>query len=61
MQSDDRDRASDRDPAQLVVNGEARRPYPAPALEHLGSWSALTLQQSVPILSFLALFHGDDS
>lgn len=27
----------------------ARRPYAAPSLEHLGTWSALTLQQSVPI------------
>lgn len=27
----------------------SRRPYVAPALEHLGAWSALTLQQTVPI------------
>jgi hypothetical protein len=26
-----------------------RAPYERPELEHLGSWSALTLQQSVPI------------
>ena len=29
--------------------GQPRRPYVAPALEQLGEWSALTLQQTVPI------------
>jgi hypothetical protein len=27
----------------------ARRPYTPPRLERLGEWSALTLQQSIPI------------
>jgi hypothetical protein len=27
----------------------ARRPYTPPCLERLGEWSALTLQQSIPI------------
>jgi hypothetical protein len=31
---------------QAVV---VRAPYVAPALEELGSWSALTLQQSFPL------------
>ncbi|MBD0318793.1 MAG: hypothetical protein ICV87_00560 [Gemmatimonadetes bacterium] len=28
---------------------EVRAPYVAPVLEELGSWSALTLQQSFPL------------
>jgi hypothetical protein len=35
-------------PAAPAPAGE-RRPYTPPALERLGEWSALTLQQSVPI------------
>jgi hypothetical protein len=27
----------------------SRRPWHPPALEHLGAWRALTLQQSIPI------------
>jgi hypothetical protein len=29
-----------------------RAPYVVPLLEHLGRWSALTLQQSVPVGMF---------
>lgn len=32
--------------------GPQRRPYTKPALESLGAWRALTLQQSVPIGMF---------
>lgn len=32
--------------------GPRRRPYTMPALECLGAWRALTLQQSVPIGMF---------
>lgn len=31
------------------ADGAARAPYAPPRLERLGAWSALTLQQSVPI------------
>ncbi len=31
------------------ARAEARAPYTAPRLERLGTWSALTLQQTVPI------------
>lgn len=37
---------------ELQGPAEKRRPYVCPALERLGPWRALTLQQSVPI-SFL--------
>jgi hypothetical protein len=38
-------------PADAAPHTEprARRPYPPPRLEPLGAWSALTLQQSIPI------------
>lgn len=29
--------------------GEARAPYTPPALERLGRWSVLTLQQTIPV------------
>jgi hypothetical protein len=32
-----------------TVEANARAPYTSPVLERLGNWSALTLQQSVPI------------
>ena len=40
------------EPRALSMNGApslTRRPYAPPDLEALGRWSALTLQQSVPI------------
>lgn len=36
---------------------EKRRPYVCPVLERLGPWSALTLQQTVPIT--FSLDHED--
>lgn len=37
-------------PAASVAGPAARRrPYEPPSLERLGEWTALTLQQSVPI------------
>jgi len=33
----------------LQATEPTRAPYAAPALERLGAWSALTLQQSIPI------------
>lgn len=41
--------ADDADDLPRADTSPARRPYIAPALEHLGGWSALTLQQSVPV------------
>jgi hypothetical protein len=35
-----------------------RQAYVAPALERLGSWSALTLEQSVGVAFLRALFDG---
>ena len=35
-----------------------RQPYVAPALERVGSWSALTLEQSVGVAFSRALFDG---
>ena len=32
-----------------VAPNVARAPYTAPSLEALGDWSALTLQQTIPI------------
>lgn len=32
-----------------IAHPAARAPYAPPALERLGEWTALTLQQSVPI------------
>jgi hypothetical protein len=38
------------DPARSETGQPSTRaPYTRPVLEHLGSWTALTLQQSVPI------------
>lgn len=37
------------------VSRRERAPYVAPALEPLGNWRALTLQQSVGIAGFLLL------
>jgi len=31
--------------------GDTRAPYVQPRLERLGGWSALTVQQSIPIVS----------
>jgi hypothetical protein len=36
-------------PAGVATDAPARAPYTSPRLERLGSWRALTLQQSVPI------------
>ncbi len=36
-------------PGALQVTEHTRAPYAAPAIERLGAWSALTLQQSIPI------------
>lgn len=37
-----------------------RAPYVAPAVEPLGEWSTLTLQQTVPISpDYLFLYPGD--
>lgn len=36
-------------PGALQATEPARAPYAAPAVERLGAWSALTLQQSIPI------------
>jgi|GEM_PF-1900036 len=33
----------------LPASEPIREPYATPALERLGAWSALTLQQSIPI------------
>ena len=66
MSSPPRQIGSDRPPV-----GDAgtppRAPYSPPQLESLGRWSALTLQQSVPIgpnsllLMELILMNGGDS
>jgi hypothetical protein len=32
-----------------LAEARTRRPYTPPCLERLGEWSALTLQQSIPI------------
>ena len=53
-QPDDRERQH-RDPP-----GDAREPYVAPALERLGSWSTLTLQQSVGISGFTSAYMNPD-
>ena len=37
---------------------EQRHPYVAPALERLGSWSALTLEQSIGVAFLRALFDN---
>lgn len=58
MSQPDRDRtpAARYEPGHSVCAAEAARPgrpaYVAPVLEHLGPWSALTLQQSVGISLF---------
>jgi len=44
----DSDPTPDREPARPRAENE-RRAYVAPTVEYLGRWSALTLQQSVPI------------
>jgi hypothetical protein len=41
--------------ARAEVNRQERSPYVAPALEPLGNWRALTLQQSVGVAGFLLL------
>ena len=50
------DRLESRRDAATDEAGAAdlRRPYVPPVLEHVGSWSVLTLQQSVPV----GLFHA---
>jgi hypothetical protein len=46
------DGTHDREREHVTADSEQRRPYVAPTLERLGSWSVLTLQQSVPISVF---------
>ncbi len=48
----------DRHHERAIFVRESRQPYVAPALERLGSWSALTLEQSVGIAFLRALFDG---
>ncbi len=38
---------------ETPAGGSAHQPYAAPALECLGPWSALTLQQTIPV-TFMA-------
>lgn len=49
--------APDRD-HQRPSAPEQRHPYVAPALERLGSWSALTLEQSIGVAFLRALFDN---
>lgn len=54
----DRGSTPDRGPERAASAREQRQPYIAPVLEPLGSWSALTLEQSVGIAFIRAIF-GD--
>ena len=49
--------ARDRNEHALTAR-KPRQPYVAPALERRGSWSALTLEQSVGVAFSRALFDG---
>jgi len=48
----------DRHREHSLTARKPRQPYVAPALEPLGSWSALTLEQSVGVAFLRALFDG---
>jgi len=50
--------ARDRHLERALVARKPRQPYVAPALEHLGGWSALTLEHSVGVAFLRALFDG---
>ena len=50
--------ARDRYGERPTFARKPRQPYVAPALERLGSWSALTLEQSVGVAFLRALFDG---
>lgn len=45
----------DRQHGQSRTDGKERQPYAAPQLEHLGNWTALTLEQSVGIAFIRAI------
>ena len=47
--------APEREAERPVTVGRERRPYTAPRLESLGSWTALTLEQSVGLTFIRAL------
>jgi hypothetical protein len=47
-------------PVTPEPDSPARESYVPPALEHLGAWNALTLQQSVPIGPGAFLSHPED-
>ena len=47
--------AAARQHDNAVEYEKVRAPYAAPVLEHLGRWSALTLQQTVPVGMFNSL------
>jgi hypothetical protein len=50
--------APDRGHERAAFAHEHRQPYVAPALERLGGWSALTLEQSIGVAFLRALFDN---
>ena len=46
---------------EMPADAPQRAPYVPPALEPLGSWSALTLQQSFPLANDHFVGHTSES
>lgn len=56
----DRKRRISYEKARRPLSDDRRRAYEAPALENIGRWSALTLQQTVPITMYPGALPGHD-